>query len=244
MPKRKIRKNVDVFEAWLDGSYYATFADGDIGDQNHEAVAFESALGLDNDLVEKLYREHDIEINANGVPEEELGELYAEENDIEVTEETDLHALGRKWLEEHGADLEFLDWGGDARSYMMHKANWVRAAGSNFQVHELNAEALANIRDTDLWENVETDDELEPDQSEDEVWLEEMSTGETYALTLKDLLNDAIGPEGIKRIARGEEWAAPEVKPTPVFRKDTTDKAGVDSWIYKRVGENPRRRKA
>jgi hypothetical protein len=236
--RRKQRKNVSLDEAWLDGNYYAVFADGDIGDQNHEMVAFESAVGLDADTCDRLYREYKITIDANGIDVEALGKVYAEENEIEITDDTNLEELGREWFEENGGNLEFLDWGGDARSYMMKKENWVRVAGSSFQVHEFNADALDNIRRSDLFEHVETDDEEEPHESEDEVWIEELSAGESYVVMLRQLLDDSLGVEGLKAIARGEE-SIPSQETTPVFKKHTQDAPGVDKWLYRRIGDNP-----
>lgn len=237
--RRKQRRNVSLDEAWLDGSGYATFADGDIGDRNHEMVAWQSAIGLDGDLVEKLAFKHNIELNANGIDFDGLGNLYAEENEIEVRDTAHRVQLARQWLEENGADMEFVDWTDDARSYMMKKSGWVRVAGSSFQLYEFNADTLDNIRNTDLYENVETDDGNDPAESEDDVWIEEMSTGESFVVTLRELLDSSLGVEALKAIARGEE-SAPSQEVTPVFKKHTQDAPGVDKWLYRRIGDNPK----
>jgi hypothetical protein len=261
------RKNIDVGEWWLDDSGSAQYADGDIGDVNHEGMAFQSALGVDEEAL------GDLEINpAFGFNWTEIAERFIEDNDIELTLEQ-INALSEKewkefvnnnsdisdayinadrdialafsWLEDNGANMDFVNWYveqkgmPDAREYALEKWGWIRVQGAHFQTHVFGKEALDIIRRSDIWTEAmaQTDDEEDVENSTDEVTIEELSTGKSFTVELKDLLNDAIPIEGIKAIARGEEWARPEEKKIPVFPKATGDAAGEENWLYRRKGD-------
>jgi hypothetical protein len=277
---RKKRRNIDVGEWWVDDSGLGQYADGDIGDQNHEMVAFESALQMDLEEVDFHRRQAglgtlDFEISANGFDWEGMAEAYLEEHEVEggldhvnklsaeawknLADDLEVDdsllkagrdiALAFSWLAEHGANMEFVKWWAeqkgtpDAREYALEKWDWLRVKGSNFETWVFDNKALERIRRADIWEDAQTDDEEEVDNSEDEVTVSELSTNKRFTVQLKELLNDSIPLEGIKAIARGEEWALPVARPTPVFPKHTTDTAGPQGWAYGRIGDNPRKKR-
>lgn len=238
MRRRKKKKNPSG-EYWIDHSGCATYADGDVGDQGHEILAFGSAIGLDSDLVERLSFDRDIEISPNSIDREGLGELYAEEHNIEVTDDTDLFELGDKWLIENGADMDFVRSGEDARTYMIRKENWIRVAGNSFQMSTFDDEAIERIRHVDqLWDEEDVNG-IPIEESEEEVSLED-STG-IYTVMLKDLFDPSATAERLKMLAGGNDWRMQEIA-IPVFRSGaTTDTGGQEGWRYRRLGENPRR---
>lgn len=228
-------------EWWIEGDGQAIYADGETSDTNHEIEAFNSAIGLDYELLE----EHGEYINANGIDEKTLGEFYAEEHEIEVGEDTDLSALGYKWLEEHGADMKFVEYVqsgfGDVRTWMMKTEGWIRVQGNNFQLWEFDAGALDNIVSSDIWEQeVDTEDGASVEESDDEVYIEELSNGAVYTIMLRDLFKPGATVDQLKLRSAGQEWDEIQPKKVKVWPKQTGDEAGEKQWLYRRKGDNPR----
>ena len=258
-------------EWWIQDGGFSVFADGDIGDQNHEGIAFDSALSLDGDIQEKL------EITANGFDINLIARTFLEENNIELEEpsldelpeigwqklvqELDVstenaarpraEALAYQFLENSGANMKFVEWfqkesPADVREYALENMSWIRVKGSNFEVWKFDEATLKSIRQADFWDQQEdTDDEKPLEESEDEIYIEERSTGEGYSVKLKNVFDESIPIEGLKAISLGGEWAPPKSEPVRVFPKHTTDGPGPDgrSWIYRRIGDNPKSRK-
>ena len=138
-------------EWWIDDSGSTTFADGDIGDYNHERYALEVAIGIDLDDVDNA-------------------ELLEAVVDRRFTPEV-LEAL-----EEAGANMKFVRWcrddgACDARDYALEHMGWIRVKGDNFEVWKLDDSALDRIQNADIWE--EAEGTLGTD---DEVFIEEHST--------------------------------------------------------------------
>lgn len=164
-------------EWWIDDSGGATFADGEIGDQNHEIIAFWSALGVDPDEAFSL------------------GEILPDEG---LSEE---QASG---LLEMGADSKAVEFfsgdGGDARDYMMVERAWIRVANNNFQLWNLDDEALGRIRDFVSNEYPEDEDPLE-----DEFQIEELrEDGVHLNVSGSDLLESGKSADALKYSARRE----------------------------------------
>lgn len=121
-------------EWWLDDSGQATFADGDVGDYNHEMVAFGSALGVDLEDPE--------------IPEMIPGEALSDE--------------AVAWLRENGADekaIDYLRGGADARDYAMDHMGWIRVKDNMFQASSFDDAALGNIQGF-LADNFDNPDEM------------------------------------------------------------------------------------
>jgi hypothetical protein len=164
-------------EWWIDDSGGATFADGDVGDQNHETIAFWSALGVDPDEAFSL------------------GEILPNEG---LSEE---QASG---LLEMGAEPKAVEFfsgdGGDARDYMMVERAWIRVADNNFQLWNLDDEALGRIRDFINNEYPEDEDPLE-----DEFQIEELrKDGVHLSVSGADLIESGKSADALKYSAQRE----------------------------------------
>jgi hypothetical protein len=164
-------------EWWIDDSGGATFADGNVGDQNHEIIAFWSALGVDPDEAFSL------------------GEILPNEG---LSEE---QASG---LLEMGAEPKAVEFfsgdGGDARDFMMVERAWIRVADNNFQLWTLDDEALGRIRDFINNEYPEDEDPLE-----DEFQIEELRKGGVHlSVSGSDLLESGKSADALKYSAQRE----------------------------------------
>jgi len=114
-------------EWWIDNTGYVGFADGDVGDENHELVAFVSALQLQD------WRPGDPEINA--------GEPLTNE--------------AIDWLRERNvpdAVIRFFLNGADAREYQIRMNGWIRVKNDTFEMWVFDDEALKRIQRFDGWD--------------------------------------------------------------------------------------------
>lgn len=201
-------------EWWIDDSGYATFADGDIGDQNHATIAFQSALGIDLDEVlsnqqyaleriTEYLNETDISLSAvlGITPVELLNSLVTNINDILTGHLTETQILGLMAL---GADAKFLNFirrdQGDVRTFMMLENAWIRVDNNNFQLWNLDDEALGRIRDFVANEYPEDEDPLE-----DEFEIEELRKGGMHlSVSGSDLLESGKSADTLKYSAQRE----------------------------------------
>lgn len=166
-------------EWWIDDSGSAIFADGDIGDQGHEIIAFWAALGVDPDEAF-----------------ESLGEAKSPYKRISEGQASVLLELG--------ADPKAVEFfsgvEGDAREFMMVEHAWIRVANSNFQLWNLDDEALGRIRDFINDEYPEDEDPLE-----DEFQIEELrKEGVHLSVSGADLLESGKSADALKYSAQRE----------------------------------------
>ena len=171
-------------EFWIDEGGDSTYADGDVGDKGHIAVAFEAALGISLDSEEP------------GQPEL----IPMDKFDDEAAE----------WLIENGASkeaVEYLKDGSDPRDYALEHMGWIRVQGDNFQVWDFNDDALDRIKNFDEWENTEDPESLE--ESEDTINIEQYKDNKMWTVSLKELFR-AKSAEGLKRYKDGiGRWRNP-----------------------------------
>ena len=118
------KKIVNIKRASIRGEWFindsgqSTFADGDIGDLNHEAAAIQA----------KVPEEH----------EERFGEYIF----------GGLEELTPEEVEDIGADfVEYMARGGEARTWMVEKEGWIRVHGNNFELQTLDEGTLNSIVD-------------------------------------------------------------------------------------------------
>lgn len=195
-------------EYWIvDGR--ADFADGDIGDQNHEMIALNSVAAdyLDAlvDYMEEL-----------GIDTEEIGihdEPFTTASELMQTIYNAL--LGRgvasvkvsEWIVKRlGANMEvykLLSGGGDARLHVMKHKGWVAVRSNNIELfgydQEKRRDIVGGIEDILDQEGVE-----EPDE-EIEFNLYDHKTGRSSYLTLADL--------------KGENQMRPQTLPTTTYNR-------------------------
>lgn len=202
-------------EWWIDDSGSAEFADGDVGDVNHEMLAFASALGIDADTAESAG------INPDNIDYDQLGLLLLQEHG-ERADETEirqmsaaewkqlatrlkvpparlkskerLYNLGIQWLVDHDANMEFIEWRqnhpqSDARLYAVQNLGWVRVHGNNFETWELTDKVLRNIQNAEeIWDSEGSGDWDAINASDEKIYIEERKTGKLWTVPQKVLL--------------------------------------------------------
>jgi hypothetical protein len=156
-------------EWWIDDTGRAEFADGDIGDFNHAAIAFQAALGISFD--------------DPSIP------------DMTPFEPLSLEAL--KYLNEIGADkkaIDFLKDGSDPRDYALKNLNWIRVKNNYIQFWELNSSILDHLKNF-VYEEIENEGQ-NPEETEDTVYLEQLSDRSFWEIPINVLIRAT--PEYIK----------------------------------------------
>ena len=153
-------------EYWINESGSATYADGDIGDQNHEMVVIQSVQGLYAD--EQFHRGEYVDWDGflRSIAGEKMQEAYqnpavmqevlsiagaATPEELSTADMTD---IAQHLLEQRGMSPE--EWNiasgrGDARLYAAKNWGWKRLQGVNVETWSLTSEDLKNIANG-LWD--------------------------------------------------------------------------------------------
>ncbi len=172
-------------EYWIiDG--YVDFADGDIGDRNHEMIAIEHLLHRYVDNITSLAEEMGIEFDDPQGFAGVDGELIAN-----VTNEILAQIPVAEFLQrtEMPQDVYVVLFGnGDARNYVIVHDGWIAIRNMNIELYGYDARKQKGLADG-LWEimeseGVELHDELE-------FALHDFKTNQQTYLTWKDISNPA-----------------------------------------------------
>jgi hypothetical protein len=173
-------------EWWIDDSGNAQFADGDVGDMNHEMVVIDGLTrtflnALDIDLNDEYFGTLDnYQDNIEMVMKEE-----GEEGDWEdfVREQTrHLFPKGVRGDRQHECAFATVLGRSDARNYGLEFQGWIRVHGNNIQTYDMNKEVLGRIGDGIS----DADQELEPTE---EFNIEVNKTGKFYRNVPLEVIN-------------------------------------------------------
>jgi len=243
-------------EWWIDDDGRATFADGDVGDMNHEGYAFWSFIGISDEEAPESVSPNGIDLTALG--EDMLSDLGVRESIVDVGEwddekwkeflsDNDLdpfdkneggyswsreEVLGLNRLVDLGANMYFIWWWHqssqqDSREYAIEKKNWIRVQGAHFEMHTFDEDALDRIRGADLWEQEGDPEALE--MSEDLVHMNERKTGKFFSVPLKVLFDTSRSYVDIMNYGeRGQEGGEEHLALNP----------GPQIETYSAVGDN------
>ena len=177
-------------EYWIvDGS--VDFADGDIGDFNHEALAVQSVFSQFSDEIISLAQDLDIECE-NFYDYDELTESISNllsEIQKKISDEEIMQKIGAN------KDAYLILCGqGDARAYVMKNDGWIAVRSNNIELYGYDDKkrrsllnGLENILDQEGIEE-ENDEELE-------FSLHDFKTNKAYYFSLNDIKNPTARPE-------------------------------------------------
>jgi hypothetical protein len=157
-------KYAQVGEWWIDEYGQTMYADGDVGDRNHESYVIDYVIG------KYIYDEFDHgdwkdwEGFKKELAKEELEEQFGEEIASKLLLDSEqVETAYLKKLKEMGMSNEeymIAEQMGDARKYGMEQLGWIRVAGNNIQTFNLTHDDLKRIADGlyDANDNIEAED--------------------------------------------------------------------------------------
>lgn len=204
-------------EWWIDDLGESTFADGDIGDYNHEMLAMEGALEVNleeghwqleksgEEIAEALAAEPDFYASVLkdlGLTVEDLARGNYHEADLTAEAIGGLEAaysmtpatvLAVKVLDGNvDAAKEMMTSNLDAREYMMVHHNWIRVQGPHFQLWDYDLDAKERILDF-------LEEELPEDEPYDDatIEIEELSSGSLFSKPISELKQKKQNPEDL-----------------------------------------------
>lgn len=221
--ERAYRRLDNIGEWWIDRDGQAEFADGDIGDYNHERLAMSSALGIHDESPYEYSRISDDQMvdAVRELPEDVQAELLDDYGASSPEELVAEHIGGDKqqFLEEGmvdlfdgdinptsmlagiimDADLDALKWfqenpSKDARDWAMENENWIRVQNKNFQLYTYDDDARDRIIEF-LHEVMEEDDlEFNIARRQSVTVEESRPDGQMFEIELKDLVAPKVTP--------------------------------------------------
>jgi len=191
-------------EYWFDDSGTAMYADGDVGDMNHEAYVQQYCVGS---VLSQFDIHDDSEYPSLETHEDEILEQIVDNLNIEDEEKKYLELEELKndpasaiidYLEknnfENASDTVFIAYGSsrDAREFAIKNWGWSRVHGKHIEVQTLNSETLRNVK-----RGIENALEQEGQvySKEDEIAAElaeyfiSTYTGKRYSIKLGDMSN-------------------------------------------------------
>jgi hypothetical protein len=230
-------------EYWFDESGSTMYADGDIGDMNHEAHVIQQCIGSlaseFNIYVDEPYLENDSpleqEIIHKIIDESDIDEDHSEyENSIRQITEHPAQAMidylvkTNNKTEEDASDLVLTAYGSmkDAREYAIKKWNWARVQGDSIECNKLDSTTLKNIAAG--INNALSEEGLTEEHSENLEVLDKHPytistyTGKRYEITLEDMeMGNVSGLEQsdleIKNSAATQQLRQQDIKDMPEF---------------------------
>jgi hypothetical protein len=126
-------------EYWIQDGH-VEFADGDVGDRNHEGIATDSVFSQYESEIAQLAEDHQVEL------ENKYGEYHSEDLSAALDQIKD--AMTEKGMSGQQADAEIIKFlgcnneayailcgGGDARLYAMKYENWIAVRGNNIELY-------------------------------------------------------------------------------------------------------------
>lgn len=179
-------------EYWVIGRQI-DFADSNIGDQNHESIAFDHIFSKYVDEIEELAKEFGIKVSLTKFDElnrEEFNlvmrEIYEILQNKKLTIQQ-INSLIMKKLDINKDTFDVLFGGSDPRLYAIKYLNWIAVRSNNIELYgydqskqKIIANAIAEI----LYE--ENGNE-EPNPAEVEISIHDYKTNKSWYMTLEEL---------------------------------------------------------
>lgn len=218
-------------EYWFDERGNAQYADGDVGDMDHEDYVI---LRCGNEVLNyfNLDFDGDFQGDLSGKEDEILSIIRQEVGDSWGDIENDPASAIIKYLvtffkipEEKADELVLTAYGsrGDAREYAIKNWNWIRVHGPNIEVNKLNTETLKKVAEG-IRDALEQEGEMYEDDSYERadrgVYNISTYTGKRYTITLDDMERGNVSgletamPE---KSAAAQQLRSQDIKSMPSF---------------------------
>lgn len=179
-------------EYWVEDGF-VNFADGDVGDQNHERIAIDRVIGQFadevNDLAEELEVEHE-EVSPYGEVDQEAFQSTLQAIREKLEETMQEHQADAYIMQQLGCDepaYAILMGYGEARVYVMEHLGWIAVRSNNIELFGYDGKRQKEIADSIQQILYEEYGEDETDPSQVELSVYDHKTGKSWYATLQDL---------------------------------------------------------
>ena len=237
-------------EYWVQNGQ-VDFADGDVGDQNHEGIAIEHVVGKYADDVSSLADDLDlshgsISSDYGGVDSEAVSKVLWRVYETLTTgrdpDDEDEQKPEREPMSGDDADAyivkelgcnadayRILLGQGDARLYVMKYENWIAIRSHSVDVYgytdQKRQEIASAVQDVIYEESNMTDDEYDPETVD--IDIHDLSNNKYRSMTLAELLTPAAVQTNARNIDDGKNAYGANGKlkqtSTAMFRQDTAE---------------------
>ena len=222
-------------EYWIQAGY-VNFADGDVGDANHENIAIQHVFYQYAQEIESLAQEYNIEVE-NSYGDSDPEHLMQALNNIHefLTGQKNINDK-QAWLmimKELGCNKEAFDvllGNGDARLYAMKYENWIAVRSNNVELYGYNAQKQKEIVHG-IGEILDQEGHEENDDEEVDLSIYDHKSNKSWNTTLKDLENFSLRPQQMPQTIYN--------KPLAIANKDQGEnieqknKSQVNPWKEK-----------
>lgn len=191
-------------EVYLRGEYWiqdghVEFADGDVGDRNHEGIAISHVLHTFLSTVTNIAEDLEIDVSDiesyDDVDYDNFAKIMSEIIDkLQETHNTDRKQASIDLMEQIGcnsAAYQILHGGGDARLYVMKYENWIAIRENNIELYGYNEQKRGYLQHglADILESEGIDESVPPEDIS--FGMHDLKTGRSSYLTLQDIENPA-----------------------------------------------------
>jgi hypothetical protein len=182
-------------EYWFDESGNTMYADGDVGDMNHESYVIQRcALGIADKLGMDTYK-----FDINWPTDDDFIDFLRDEykDDDSIIEKLDnydyeeviLNIIGN--TEENRGELKCaLDHGGDAREYAIKQWGWARVHGNHIEVKILDKSTLNRVA-RGVWNALDQEGKIYDEETrlmaDQSKYYISTYTGKRYTISLDDM---------------------------------------------------------
>lgn len=216
-------------EYWIDGSGGVIYADGDIGDLNHEAIVIQYLQSEIVDHFDYKYNRGDFvdwekfkKDFAQHIYQQELTKITspAQKQHLEEEYEGDPDQFFYKGIDELGYDKESIaiaEGKGDARAYAIKRWNWKRVQNTNVETWKLEPKDLKIIAkglSSAFDEEGSYDNWAEGWEEQISFHISIYATGQSHNLTFAELEHGQMeNPQKINaQIVRNQQQATKQVR--------------------------------
>jgi hypothetical protein len=198
-------------EYWIqDGQ--VDFADGDIGDRNHEMIARDHIFNQYSDEIISLADDLEISTNFSNhygeIDTEELSRIISEIEEKLEEQGMDSKAIDPYIMEHLGCNRDaylILRGGGDERMYAMKYEGWIAVRGMNVELYgydETRRQQLVHGL-SEILDQEGIDESIPPDQLE--FSIDDHKTNRSHSMTLAELeepisMKTSIMPQTVKKV--------------------------------------------
>lgn len=178
-------------EYWIQDGF-VDFADGDVGDRNHEIIARDAVISTYAEEVSNLAEELGLDVgHLSRYGEwdyEALGEILRQIYEVlEEQGQTSIDAYIMQALGCNADALAILSGGGDGRQYAIDHLRWIAIRSNNVELYgyDANRQREIAIAIRDIFEQEQGLEDVDPTQVE--LTIYDHQSGKSWYVTLEDL---------------------------------------------------------